>query len=194
MKTGLSAAAACAAVCAVALGGAGAARAGVLTFDDPGPVLIDDTGTLATYTEGGFALSGAAASFLPLDGGLVGGIDGTTPLNLKAVGGGSFSLVSLSHGFYDLGFGAPPGTLTIVGLTNGLQVVSQTLQLGGAATASFGVAFGQLTEVSFSGSTGFALDNLAVTPAVPEPATAAMALVGLLGVAWQLRRRSRPAD
>ena len=91
---------------------AGSAQAAVLTFDDPGVVEIDNG--VATYTEAGFAISGLAASFLPIDQRLVGGFD-ATPFSLMLAGGGSFSLRSLDHDFFDLGFGGAGSELTITG-------------------------------------------------------------------------------
>jgi len=181
--------------CAAALCAAGASHAAVLTFDDPGVIDID-MNSVATYTESGFTLMGDAASFLPLDSTLVGGINGPTSLlSLMSVGGGEFSLASMDYAFYDLGFGAPPGMLSVTGLLNGVQVASQTFMLGSLASVSFGAAFGDLTAVTFSGTTGFALDNLSASPIaapVPEPATVALTAVGLLGVMlWPKRRRKQ---
>ena len=98
--------------CAAALCAVGTAQAGVLTFNDPGVIDIDNNTNVATYTESGFTVSGQAATFLPLDSALVGGFDGT-PFSLKNLFGGAFSLLSLDYAFYDLGFA--PGLLTVTG-------------------------------------------------------------------------------
>ncbi|MBC8058084.1 MAG: PEP-CTERM sorting domain-containing protein [Rhizobiales bacterium] len=177
-------------LCAAAFCTANAAHAAVLNFNDPGEIVIDNDTFIATYTESGFAISGAAATFLPLDSALVGGIDGSTPFSLKDAGGGSFSLLSLDYGFYDLGFGAAAGMLSVTGLLNGLQVASQMFSLGAGAMGSFGAAFGNVTEVTFSGTSGFSIDNVNVTP-VPEPETVALMALGLLALGWRVRRRVR---
>ena len=178
--------------CAAALFAGGAGHAAVLTFNDPGVIDIDNNTGIAIYTESGFTLSGPAPSFLPLDMTLVGGIDGSTFLKLMAVGGGAFTLMSMDYAFYDLGFGAEPGTLSVIGLLNGVQVASQTLTLGSLKSVSFGAGFGNLTAVTFSGTTAFALDNLNAVPVaapIPEPATVALTAIGLLGVMLQVKRR-----
>ena len=172
--------------CAAALCVGGAARAGVLTFDDPGVIDIDNVTNVATYTENGFTISGQAATFLTLASTLVGGIDGTSSLSLKALGDGAFSLLSLDYAFFDLGFGAPPGTLTLIGLLGGAQVASEVLSLGAVAHFGFGADFQNVTEVTFTGSSGFALDNIS---AVPEPGTMALTTIALMGMVLRVRRR-----
>ena len=182
--------------CAAALCAGGASHAAVLTFDDPGLIDIDNNTGIATYTESGFALAGPAASFLLLDAALVGDTDGANGiLSLKAVGGAAFALLSMDYAFYDLGFGADPGTLSVIGLLNGVQVASQTLTLGSLKSFSFGAGFAGLTEVDFIGTTAFALDNVNAVavnaPPVPEPATVALMATGLLGLMLQARRRRK---
>ena len=185
--------------CAAALCSPGASQANVLTFDDPGLIVID-MNNVATYTESGFALTGDAASFLPLDSALVGGIDGpSTLLTLMSVGGGAFSLASLDFAFYDLGFGDAPGVLSVTGLLNGAPVSLQTFTLGAPSSASFGSAFANLTAVTFSGTTAFALDNLSAVPSaapVPEPSTLGLTAVGLLGLLARVNRKRKqmPGD
>jgi PEP-CTERM motif len=181
--------------CAAALCAAGASHAAVLNFDDPAVIDIDDN-NVATYTESGFTLKGPAASFLPLDASLVAGIDGSALLSLTAVGGGAFSFASMDYAFYDLGFGDAPGVLSVTGLLNGVQVASTSFTLGALASTSFGAAFGNVTAVTFSGTTAFVLDNLnvnLVAAPVPEPATMALMAVGLLGLMLGAKRRRNPA-
>jgi hypothetical protein len=177
---------ACAAALCVA---AASAQAGVVTFNNPGVITIDGGG-VATYSEAGFNIVGPAASFLTLDDALVGGFDGG-PFSLLAQGGGLFGLQSLQFAFYDLGFGGAPGSLSVVGLLNGAQVAAQQFSLGTLATASFGAPWAQLTEVRFSASTGFLLDNITAN-AVPEPTSLALAGLALLALAWQHRSQRRP--
>lgn len=166
------------------------AQAGLLRFDNPDPIAIDP-GNVATYTEAGFALSSQAADFLLLDNGagngmLVGGFFGAGPVTLRAAGGGLFSLLSLDFGYFDLG--DPPGLLAITGLLNGQQVALQTLSLGALATAQFDSQWASLSEVMFSATSGFQLDNIA---AVPEPGGLAWLGLGLTGLLARRRRARR---
>ena len=170
--------------CVAALCAGGWAHAGVLTFNDPGLVDID-INDVATYTEGSFTISGQAASFLTLDGALVGSIVGT-PFSLKTVDGGPFSLLAFDYAFYDLGLGDPSGTLSVVGLFDGQEVASDVFDLGALTNASFGSQWASLTEVTFTGTTGFSLDNIS---AVPEPSSLALAAIGLMGVVAGARKR-----
>lgn len=171
-------------ILAVALCCGGAAHAGLVNFNDPGVVDIDNATGLASYAEAGFAISGPAASFLPLDGALVGGFD-ATPFSFGAAGGGMFGLQLLDVAPYDLGFG--PGVLVLTGLVGGVEVVSRSVDLAGAASLSFDAAWSQLTAVSFTASGGFALDNVST---VPEPGGFALAGVALaLAGAMRWRRR-----
>lgn len=178
---------------AAAMAFATPAGAAVLGFGSATPIDIDPVTGVATYLEGGYAVSGPAASFLPLDDGaggsvLVGGFDATA-FELMVQGGGSFSLLGLDLGFPDLGFGTPPGVLTVTGLLGGATVATRMLDLSAPGPISFGAAWRGLDGVSFSASSGFSLDNVAV---VPEPATYAMAALGLLLIG-AVRWRRRPA-
>ncbi len=177
--------------CAAALCAAGAAQATVINFNDPGLIEIDNNTGVATYTESGYAISGAAASFLLLTNAgspaFVAGFD-TSFTVLKAVGGMPFSLLSLDYAAFDLGAGAQ-GTLTLVGLFNGAPVVLQALTLGAPASVNFGAGWARLTSVGLTSTGGYSLDNVSV---VPEPSRLTLALFGLaaaLGVAAGRRRR-----
>jgi hypothetical protein len=175
----------------VLLGLASAAQAAPVRFDSPGLIDIDGS-NVATYTEGGFTLRAQASDYLLLDDGagngwLVGGFLGAGPLTLRPAAGGLFGLASLDFGYFDLG--DTPGELAITGLLDGQQVAMQTLALGAMATAQFDSQWLGLSEVRFSATSGFQLDNIS---AVPEPGSMALLAVGLGGV-WVSRRRSAPA-
>ncbi len=185
MKTLLTSMALAAALCTGTL-----AQAAVVTFNNPGQIVIAPDGT-ATYTEAGFTISGQAATFLTLNDALIGGLDSSF-FSLRTVTSGRFGLQSLDYAFFDLGFGLPPGSLSVIGLLNGAQVASQVFSLGAGSTASFGTAWANLTEVRFSGTTGFALDNITAT-AVPEPGSLALACVALAGLGLSTRSRRQPA-
>lgn len=167
---------------AAALCSSGAAQAGLVTFDNPGVIDIDNNTGIATYTEAGFVISGPATSFLPLDGAMVGGFD-TTPFSLSLLTGGVFGLQSIDIAAYDLGFG--PGMLALVGLLGGAQVASLNIDLASAGSVLFDSSWAQLTSVSFSATSGFALDNIA---SVPEPGSFALAGAALLMAATRRRR------
>ncbi|MBC7938264.1 MAG: PEP-CTERM sorting domain-containing protein [Chitinophagaceae bacterium] len=183
MKNLLNATALAAALCLC-----GAAQAGVITFNDPAQIEIDNATGATSYTEAGFVFSAPGLSFLTLNDALVGGVVDATPFSLRALGGGPFALLSLDFGAFDLGFGDPPGVLTIVGLGGALPLM-QMLNLGAPASFSFGDGWSNLTEVTFSGTSGFFLDNVNVN-AVPEPSTLALSALGALG-ALGMRRASR---
>lgn len=167
---------------AALLCGGGAAHAGLITFDNPGVVQIDNNTGIATYSEADYVISGPAASFLPLNNAMVGGFD-PTPFTLGRLDGGLFGLQSLDVAAFDLGFG--PGMLALVGMLGGAQVASLDIDLSQAGHLSFDSSWAQLTSVSFSATGGFALDNIAT---LPEPGSLALAGVALL-VATTRRRR-----
>lgn len=180
---------------AAALCLAGGAQAAVVTFDDPGQITFD--GDVATYIESGFKIQGPALSFQLLDdlenpdnGFLLGGVLGEVPFTLMAVSGGIFSLFSLDLAFFDLGFDDPAGNLTISGLFDGSQVISDNIALGDLTTIFFDSNWARLTQVSFVGTSGFLLDNInvAAVAAVPEPGTLALVGLAAAGLAFTRRR------
>lgn len=174
-----------AAALAVALCGSGAAHAGLITFDNPGEIDIDNATDTARYHEAGFVIAGPSASFLPLDGAMVGGFD-TTPFTLSQEAGGPFGLQSFDVAPEDLGFG--PGMLFVSGLLDGVQVASLVVDLSSASSQLLDSSWAKLTAVSFSGTGGFALDNIAT---VPEPRSFALVGAALLIAATSRQRRRR---
>ncbi|HEY9108686.1 MAG TPA: PEP-CTERM sorting domain-containing protein [Roseateles sp.] len=84
--------------------------------------------------------------------------------------------------------GANVATYTEVGFAlSGQAVALQTLALGAMATAQFDGAWRGLSEVRFSATSGFQLDNVA---AVPEPGSVALLALGLGGLMLTRRRRA----
>ena len=185
---------------AAALSAGGVAQAAVITFNAPNVIVLDSSATVATYTEAGYKIVGAAAAF-GLNGDapgaevLVGGnSDFDTnpptpiPFSLMSSTGAAFALLAFDYGFFDLG--GTPGTLTVTGLLNGAQVATRNFALGGQTHFDFSSIWRNVTEVRFSGTSLFALDNIS---AVPEPGTLALTTSALLvmaaGMGFVRRRR-----
>ena len=176
--------------CVMALCTGSVAQAALVTFNNPSVIDIDPNTNVASYNEAGFTFSGAAASFLPLDGIGSGGSGGlfvlaNSLLKLTASGGGLFSLQSLDFGLFDLQSTTTAPSLLIEGLLADSSLLSQTLPLG--TLANFGFAnWTGLQEVRFSANTDFVLDNV---NAVPEPASLAMVALGMAGLVVMRRKR-----
>ena len=184
-------------VAAAVISAAPAAHASVINFNNPG--LIDINGNTATYTEAGYKITGQAADFLLLDNGagngfLVGGFLGAQYFSLMSDTGAAFSLNSLNYDYFDLG--DPAGILTVSGLLAGVQTVSTSFNLGGGAglrTATFTGLWRNVSEVRFSATSGFILDNI---NAVPEPGSLALAAAALMALVMSggARRTLKASD
>jgi len=186
----------CVAACCLATG----AQATLLTFDPPLEVIeVDDVTSIATYKEGGFRITGDAASYLPLFGIGTGGSDGllvfaNNPITLTAAGGGVFNLLGLEYAVIDAGFGlAPNATLMVSGVLTGGGSLHQILSLDdlGFDVSTFPVWI-NLTQVSFAANADFVLDNISAAPQpIAEPSSLALVGAALAGLA--LARRGRRA-
>ena len=148
----------------------------VLNFDHPDLISFNPDFSTQTLVESGFSLSGPIFSFQPIDNAGNGVIVGDgTAFSLQQVGGRLFSLLSLDYAF-DSSFGAAPGDLSLVGLVGGMQVAMRTLSLGALTSALFDDSWKSLSSVTFSASSGFSIDNVAV---IPEPGSLALVALSL---------------
>ena len=180
---------------ALALVVGGASQATVVNFDNPALITIDDATNIATYLESGYAFTGDAASFLPIDGvgsamsgGLV--LFANSAVTLAASSMSPFSFTGFDAGRFDPDSAA---TLTISGLFANNTQHNVTLSLGQLANYAF-TDFAGVSSLRFSASNDLVFDTLSVqTSPVPEPATTAMLLAGL-GVLAAMRKRAQRPD
>lgn len=169
-------------------------QAAVINFDQPGLIDIDNATGNAVYREAGFALSGDAAGFLPLDGIGSSGSGGLllfagTTLSIMAGDGGPFGFAGLDAGSNDTTMSA---LLDVVGIFADKSQQNLMLTLDSLGPQAFS-AWSGLTELRFMASADVVIDNVALS-AVPEPGSIAMVLLGL-GTLFGVRRqgRARPA-
>lgn len=185
--------------------GTATASAAVITFDPASQIQFNNVGE-ATYDEAGFRLSGPGASFFPLfdagsgtpaSQGLV--VFGSNTLTQTSLGGAMFNLMGFDFRAYDLSFGTIPGpapdvTLLVTGLF-GMGSLPQTQELLLNNTGAPFQAWMNLSQVSFSSSADFALDNITVQDVqnVPEPGSMALVGVAVMGLLYTRRRSARSA-
>ena len=192
--------------CAVALSLSCSAGAAVLTFDSPPLIDIDPASNVATYREAGFTITGAAASYLPIDnvgtrgtGGLVILADGR--VKLTSSDGGLFTLNSFDYGLFD---SIDSGALNVNGLLSDNRQLSNILPLGSFKNFAF-QGWTSLREVNFIANADFVIDNISAVSgtgdqggggggnAVPEPGTLALmslAAAGLIGARIRHRHQT----
>jgi len=166
-------------VAGLALGVCSLAHGTELNFNNPGLIRID--GNKAVYNEAGYAITGDAASFLPIEG-IGTGMSGAllllanNPVKLGSTAGTPFSFSSLDAGLLGAG---PGGTLSITGFF--LDNTQKNITLSLLELSSYSIAdWSSLTSVSFSANADVVLDTLIVaTSPVPEPGSVGMLLFGL---------------
>lgn len=154
------------------------------TYGDVAGVL-DVTHTLATqhWGTGYDDLSGVAWG-----GNQAGGE--TASVQLAALGGTAITLQGFDLGIWNSGRGVPE-TVNVFEIGNAVALDTFTISENNNQHWSF--------DINRTSTTGFiiawtspwwvAIDNIAVTTAVPEPATSALMLLGALGLAAAARRR-----
>lgn len=189
------------ALCALAIGSAAQAQA---TFESTPHTSFDNAPVVSgplTFTTAGFHAVGDSGSLSPIS--PIAG-DGNFLVYNSTVGfGDSFSMSALAPfnllaldlaGWYN--FGPSAQAVTVTGIRADNSTVSANLSvLPGSFTHFALLGFSNLTAVNLvhggsSASYYVGVDNIVTTP-VPEPATFAMMLGGLVLLAYAARRRQQ---
>jgi len=197
-----------AAASALVFGIGGYANAATITFD------TQPTGVISSFTEAGYTISSPTGD--PGDEATIQNVgapnqnvvvDGNaddpygTLLVIKKTGGGLFSLVSLDVANLD-----NPGSPISVFPGSGFRIEVSGAPSGdavfGPGSSTFATespaGFTNISEldinlVSLAGGTTFAVDNIVLSSAVPEPSTWAMMALGFIGLGFAGYRKGRPA-
>lgn len=168
---------------ALALGTCSVAQAGVINFDTPALIDIDNNTGVGTYSESGFAITGLAGSFLQIDGvgtGMTAGLAlfADSAVTLAKGMGTPFSFSGLDAGLFDP---TAAGSLTITGFFENNTQENITIMLSDLSSYAF-TNWKDLTSLSLSASADLVLDTLVVDADVPEPGSVAMILLGLVAL------------
>ncbi len=173
-----------------------------VTFDNPPFSQAQDAyGQGRTYTSNGYAFSTtnssagsgsiirfnpALTSFGPSNSSPYFGATLFSNLSFAAADGSPFALLDLKLGGYSSFFST--SAVTLRGMFAGGGTVTKTFNIGFQFnTYQLPIEWTNLVKVDFL-STGFSWDNVTVQ-AVPEPAPAAVASLGLVLFSWLRRRR-----
>lgn len=176
---------------AAALSCAAFSQAGVIDFNTPAIIDIDNASGIATYSEDGYAITGTAASFLTIDGigaGMSAGLFlvGGDTVSLRSANGSLFSFSGLDAG----SFGSDLETmLTITGVFGDSTALTTMITLADFGTYALSGLTG-LTELRISAAADVVLDNIRVEGGeVPEPGSIGLLLLGA-GALVAARRRA----